>query len=87
MPFRACPASAPSFSAPSFGNPFAGGAASAPAAKAAEPAAATEEGGSLLPVLLVLFSPLLAVQALQVQTVVRLGTQAVSGTQATPKKK
>ena len=84
-------ASKPDFtiSLPSFGNPFAGlGSAGAPAAaapKAAESSSSGEEGASLLPVLLLLFSPLAIVQALSFQTVVRLGTQAISGTAATKK--
>jgi hypothetical protein len=75
------------FSLPSFGNPFAGGAAPAAAAapKAAESSASEGEGVGLLPVLLLLFSPLLIVQALSFQTVARLGTQAIQGTQGTKK--
>ena len=41
----------------------------------------SEDGPSLLPILLLLFSPLLIVQGLSLQTVVRLGTQAVTGSQ------
>ncbi len=75
------------FSLPSFGNPFAGGGAPAAAAapKAAESSASEGEGVGLLPVLLLLFSPLLIVQALSFQTVARLGTQAIQGTQGTKK--
>jgi hypothetical protein len=71
---------------PSFGNPFAGlsGAPAAPAAAAA-PAVAKESGGFELAPLLLLFSPLLIVQFLSAQTVVRLGTQAIEGAVA-PKK-
>ena len=94
-PRAAFKASAPNtpkvaFSAPSFGNPFAGlGGGAAPAAsapKAAESSSSESgEGPSLLPVMLVLFSPLLLVQAISAQTVVRLGTQAITGTSATKK--
>ena len=80
--------SAPSFSAPSFGNPFAGLGGGAPAAapKAAESSSSSgEEGPSLLPVMLLLFSPLAIVQAISAQTVVRLGTQAISGTRSSKK--
>ena len=58
-------------SLPSFGNPFAGlGAAGTPAAaapKAAESSGESGEGVGLLPVLLLLFSPLAIVQALSFQ--------------------
>ena len=68
---------------------FAGlGSGGSPAAapKAAESSSSESgEGVGLLPVLLLLFSPLLIVQAISAQTVVRLGTQAISGSQATKK--
>jgi hypothetical protein len=85
-PFKASAPGTPkaSFSAPSFSNPFAGGGSAPAAAKPAE-SSGSEEGASLLPVLLLLFSPLLIVQAISAQTVVRLGSQAISGTQATKK--
>jgi hypothetical protein len=77
------------FTLPSLGNPFAGfgapGSAPAAAAPKAAEASSGEEGSGLLPVLLLLFSPLAIVQALSFQTVARLGTQAIQGTQSTKK--
>jgi hypothetical protein len=64
----------PSFSLPSFGTePVSSGKPAAPAG----PAEPKEGPSPLLLAALVLFSPLLVVQLVQVQTIVRLGSQAL----------
>jgi hypothetical protein len=64
----------PSFSRPSFGTePVSSGKPAAPAG----PAEPKEGPSPLLLAALVLFSPLLVVQLVQVQTIVRLGSQAL----------
>jgi hypothetical protein len=69
-------------------NPFGGGAKeAAPAAKgAAAPASTYSEGSSILiPALLVLFSPLLIVAAISLQTLIRVVPQAAGGKDFFPK--
>ena len=67
--------SLPSFSAPSISLPSFGGSKAAPAAKAApapKAAKSSGEGSNLGLVMLVLFSPLVAVQAVSFQTFARI---------------
>ena len=69
--------SLPSFSAPSISLPSFGGSKAAPAAKAApapKAAKSSGEGSNLGLVMLVLFSPLVAVQAVSFQTLARIAT-------------
>lgn len=76
--------SLPTFSAPSLPS---GGGAKAPAAKAAPkaPAEKIEGSGALGLAMVVLFSPLLAVGALSVQTLLRVIPQAAEGKDFFPK--